>query len=218
MNSARRLNVERLFVLGDVVGYYYWPAECLALIERWPFDMVRGNHEDMLAKARHHPDTRPRIAAKYGSGINVALERLPEETIDRLAALPRRLNVAVQDKSALLCHGSPWSTDTYVYPDADESTRRAMADTASDAVFFGHSHYPLIWHIDGIAIANPGSVGQPRNRQPGAHWLIWDSASNAFEARCESYDVGFVCRICESRDPDLPYLSQVLTRTSDASA
>ena len=210
--EARNLSVERLLVLGDLVGYYYWPAECIDMLDAWPTDMVIGNHEEMLAVAETNEAEAQRILTTYGSGLSSALADLDADALARLSNLPRSLEVQIESRRVLLCHGAPWSTDTYVYPDADHSVRQEMARGSHDLVLFGHTHYPVDWALGSTRIINPGSVGQQRNRRPGAHWLCWDVATDSYDLRVEAYDVATVQAASDRRDPNLPYLSQVLTR------
>ena len=213
LDAAEREGVEQLFVLGDIVGYYYWPAECLELLNRWPVKYVVGNHEMMLADARDDEAARNAIRRKYGSGIDVALANLGEADTDRLAGFPRTIAAAVDGHRARLCHGSPWDTDVYLYPDASPEARVSMAAGGEEFVFYGHTHYPVCWRVGDTVVANPGSVGQPRNRAPGAHWLLWDVGSGELAPRIQDYDPEPVIRECRMRDPEMQYLASVLTRT-----
>ncbi|MCH8855364.1 MAG: flagellar hook-associated protein FlgK [Proteobacteria bacterium] len=67
--------------------------------------------------------------------------------------------------------------------------------------------------VEGSIVVNPGSVGQPRDRIPGACWALWDTESHAVELRRETYDASAEIAACRERDPHLPYLADVLTRT-----
>ncbi|MCZ7635918.1 MAG: metallophosphoesterase family protein [Verrucomicrobia bacterium] len=77
----------------------------------------------------------------------------------------------------------------------------------------GHTHYPMVKVVNGITVVNPGSVGQPRNSIPGAHWAVWDTARMAIDLRCEKYDYQQVVAESRVRHPELPYLANVLSRT-----
>ena len=209
--AAQGRGAERLLIAGDVVGYYYWAAECLDLLAAWPNDMVVGNHEDMLRAGVDNASVLPAIRRRYGSGIDVALATLGSR-LGTLLDQPRASRLDIDGHDVLLCHGSPADTDQYVYPDAPEAVRRTMAAGGAEFVFFGHTHYPVRWQVGRTVVANPGSVGQPRNRQPGAHWLLWDTTAATLESHCESYDTDIVSRECGARDPGNPYLATVLTR------
>lgn len=211
LGAARQAGVERLLIVGDLVGYYYAPDEVLEQLSHWDWTAVRGNHEDMLAEWRAGGNHKP-IYDRYGSGLAAAIEKLNERQLDQLNALPLRRDIEIGGKQVVLFHGTPTSVDTYVYPDAPEEDVDALAIPGADIVVCGHTHYPNIWRTDSGHIVNPGSVGQPRNRQPGAHWALWDSESGAIDLRIEAYDTEPLATECRRRDPHLPYLANVLSR------
>jgi hypothetical protein len=59
-------------------------------------------------------------------------------------------------------------------------------------------------------LVNPGSVGQPRNRIPAAHWALLDTESQELELMTAPYDVSPVVAFAAHRHPELPYLANVL--------
>jgi predicted phosphodiesterase len=79
-------------------------------------------------------------------------------------------------------------------------------------IVLGHSHYPMSHRIGKTLVVNPGSVGQPRNGEPGAHWAIFDTASNCLDFYSEEYDYSALINECKQRNPELPYLVDVLKR------
>ena len=81
-----------------------------------------------------------------------------------------------------------------------------------DLVVLGHTHYPMSHKIGRTLVVNPGSVGQPRNREPGAHWAIFDTVSRSLQRRMDAYDSAALVRECRRRHPELPYLADVLLR------
>jgi putative phosphoesterase len=211
LDVAAALGVETFLVAGDLVGYYYEPAQVLDMLDARLWWGVRGNHEDMLLDWLAGDD-RDAIRDRYGSGLSVAAETLTRRQLGRLASLPRTLSVALGGKRGFVCHGTPHCTDAYVYPDAADHVIADLAVAGHDLVVFGHSHYPVTWEIGETLIVNPGSVGQPRNRVPGAHWAFWDTEMHAVEHRVEPYDVSPVVEMCRRRDLRLSYLADVLTR------
>ena len=104
-----------------------------------------------------------------------------------------------------------------MYPDApDEFKSRIAREVPEGLVVMGHTHYPIHWDLGKVVAVNPGSVGQPRDRKPGACWALFDSNNDALELRRESYDYESVIRECEQRDPGLPFLGEVLRRRKEA--
>ena len=211
--SARKAGAEALLVTGDVVGYYFAPARVLGLLDGWRIWMVRGNHEDMLSRVRADATALEAIEGKYGSGIRAALRDLSLEQIDRLCDLPHPLELIFDSRRILLCHGAPWDNDCYVYPDASPDILQRCAAGGHDLVILGHTHYAMTHRVGPTTIVNPGSVGQPRDRRPGAAWALYDTATGGVSLRRESYAVDQVVVQAQARDPALPYLADVLTRT-----
>lgn len=211
--AAASSGAEKLLVTGDLVGYYHYPLNVLELLRPWDSYVVRGNHEDMLGVARSDPAFLTQVDARYGSGLRIAIEQLDTQQIDELCGLPHPLELVIDGCRILLCHGTPWDNDLYVYPDAKPELLERCAVQEFDLVVLGHTHYPMCHQIGGTLLVNPGSVGQPRNRKPGAHWALFDTESREVTLRCEAYDAGSVIAESRRRHPDIPYLAEVLERT-----
>ena len=212
LSAAQKNGVDKLLITGDIVGYYFWPGKVLELLTTWEKVVVRGNHEEMLAGARASPDYLNHVDRKYGTGLRVALNTLSIEQLDWLERLPHPRKVQIDGCSILLCHGSPWDLDQYIYPDAEEALLEKCSADKHNWVVLGHTHYPM-QHVRGnTTIVNPGSVGQPRNRKPGAHWALLDTAAQIVSFRVESYDAGPVIKAARNLQPDIPYLANVLSR------
>lgn len=211
LTEAENVGVERLICSGDYIGYYYDAAAVMDRLDEWRWDGVKGNHETMLGQWIDGVG-RDEIKRTYGSGI-AAAAAISEATIDRLLSLPDTQTLTISGRSAFVCHGSPWEPEAYVYPDASEEVRRRFAEQPEDLIMYGHTHYPVVWEIDGRVIVNPGSVGQPRNRKPGASWALWDTEAMSVELRQAAYDAQGLIEECHARDPELPYLAEVLVRT-----
>lgn len=210
--AAKELGVEHLLVTGDLVGYYFSPAKVLELLAPWSRYVVRGNHEDMLSESFSNPKSLDSIRNRYGSGIQVALEQLSESQLNELCSLPHPLQLDLDGCRILLCHGAPWDVGQYVYPDAKQDLLNRCIEPEVDFVITGHTHYSMERHIGDVQIVNPGSVGQPRNRLPGAQWAFLDTTSRRLEFRVEPYDREPLIRECLLRHPELPYLAEILER------
>ncbi|MBL1140626.1 MAG: metallophosphoesterase family protein [Proteobacteria bacterium] len=212
LDSIKRHEVGKLLIAGDFLGYYFWPREVLELLSAWDVNAIRGNHEDMFVKAGKSPEFLEHVNANYGEGLQVALDTLTSDQINWLENLPHSLEFDTGGSKILLCHGSPWDPDEYIYPDADNEIFEKCAQTGYDWIILGHTHYPMINRSLNATIVNPGSVGQPRNRQPGAQWALLDTESCEINLFCEKYNATHLIKESRGRHPELPYLADVLVR------
>lgn len=212
LDAVKQSQIDIILITGDFIGYYFWPAEVFELLSDWKIVAIRGNHDKMLERAKRDNSYLERITEKYGSGLSIALEKLEERHVEWLLNLPDTTMYDALDEKILLCHGSPWKNDEYIYPDAENSSLERYLDLNVSYVLQGHTHYPMAKQVGDVTIINPGSVGQPRNRQPGAHWALLDTGANDIKHFCEQYDCSRVVREARKRHPDIPYLAEILER------
>lgn len=210
--EAQMLRVQRLFLLGDFVGYYYYPDQVMTLLESWSVDMVQGNHEAMLKAAAENPAIAQQIRQKYGSGIEMALQKLSPKWIQTLTTLPTHKTIEVEGRTFLLCHGSPWNRDQYIYPNADAETLDRCAAVDADFVLMGHTHHPFVCCRRQRVIANAGSVGQARDKGGMASWIVINTTNGTLSFKHTRYDPSWLIEDTKRIDPHLPYLHEVLTR------
>ncbi len=212
LEEVSQAGIEHLFVLGDFVGYYYNPEKVLAQLAHFKTTMVRGNHETMMEAAQHDESSAKKIQARYGSGVSLALKKLSAEQIKQLLALPETARVTMDGVAFLLCHGSPWDNNEYIYPDASEDVLRRCASQGADFVLMGHTHRPFVYTHGGTVVLNSGSVGQPRDIGNLASWAIIDTANRSVIHRRTLFDTAPIVEEAKRIDPDVPYLAEVLTR------
>lgn len=210
--DARAHFVQKLFVLGDVVGYYYQPDRVMSFLSEWPCEMIQGNHEEMLLLAASDKVFAAEVRKRYGGGIDAALKTLDAATVRKLGGLPPRKTVVEDGLSMELCHGSPWDRDVYVYPDADGETLRRCAVPGAGMVFMGHTHHAFVKGVTQTTLVNAGSVGQNRFEGGIATWAFVDTAVRSAEIRRVPYAAARVADEARRRDPGLPYLWEVLFR------
>ena len=212
LNAVRQQHVDTLLIAGDFVGYYFWPVEVFSLLKEWDIVAIRGNHDRMLEDIVNDKSLRLKLYEKYGSGLDVAFEQLDSKSIEWLTHLPDSIEYETKDGNVLLCHGSPWDRDEYIYPDSSDLSLKRYENLNVKWVIQGHTHYPMYLKIGNIVLINPGSVGQPRNSQPGAHWATLDTDSGIVKHFCEKYDLSIVVKESQKRHPEIPYLAKILDR------
>jgi len=189
---------------GDLVGYGACPIEAIEWIRQEATCIVRGNHdralwEDGLKETFNHAAQR---------AIEWCLEVLGPGDLEWLRELPAG---PLWLDGFGLAHGSPADEDDYLTLTADVTgLDRYFEDKL---LFFGHTHIQGGWSWqrggiqpmsvpgaretqrvldldpDYLYLINPGSVGQPRDRDPRAAYAIWDSTDRLLTLRRVVYDI-----------------------------
>ena len=175
--------VDLILVGGDVASGPM-PAETLARLQSLGARFVRGNADrvlDFAGGAGGDPELWHR------SRLWVA-ERLGEEQLRFLADLPLDAVVGVDGIGPVrFCHGSPGSDEeTITRLTPDERLRALLAGVEERVVVCGHTHVQFDRTLDGIRVANAGSVGAPYEARPGAYWALLGSGVSF---RRTAYDV-----------------------------
>lgn len=204
--------VGHFIVAGDLVGYYYWPKLVVQrLMQDTRVTCIRGNHEDILAETLASACAADCYRQKYGSGYDVCLDSLSDEELRWLLSLPSKAELAIDGVHFSVHHGSPSSTDEYIYPDANSDILARCHDSCHYTVL-GHTHYPFMHASNSSILVNPGSVGQPRDCGGQASYVVINLANRSLRFKRIPYDIGPVIAAAKARDPALEYLQKIMTR------
>ncbi|MDZ7849927.1 MAG: metallophosphoesterase family protein [Halodesulfurarchaeum sp.] len=181
--------VDSLVCAGDLVGYNPWPAEVVERMRDREVPCVQGNHDRMVASRGNFRGNEMARA-----GVSYAREQLSAEQVEFLAELPP--DRTLFDGRVKIVHGHPDDPDRYTYP---EEFGPGMLGEESVLVL-GHTHVQHVEQTaDGIVL-NPGSVGQPRDRDPKAAYAVLDLDSKRVETRRVTYDISRVERAVAAAD------------------
>jgi predicted phosphodiesterase len=188
-SRVRRKRYEEIVCLGDFVGYGAEPNQVLDAMRtaRGRKIYIRGNHD--------------RVAAGLddGAAFNPAAREAAIWNRNHLSGPNRKFISGLTvgpfaNDDVMFCHGSPFDEDEYVFtvPHAAQIFKIFQARL----ILYGHTHLPVIFWIgpdgdvggtlvrgertfrlepDRRYLINPGSVGQPRDRNPDASFAIVDS-------------------------------------------
>jgi putative phosphoesterase len=160
--------VDEVLCAGDVVGYNPWPAECVDRVREVASVTVRGNHDRTVEEPGRYRANRMAHA-----GLRLARDRCSDDQLAWLRDLPERATRLDDRLLVVHSHPDPASRGTYVYPEAFPRMRPHLDDR--DVLVLGHTHVQHAATVDGRLIVNPGSVGQPRDRDPDAAYAVLDA-------------------------------------------
>jgi len=210
--EVEREEPDELWCLGDLVGYGPRPNPCCAAVERRAAICLAGNHDlGVLGSIDLAEFTGDAVeAARWTRGV---LAEGSRRFLESLASQGAREGVE-------LYHASP-RNPVWEYVLSAEAAAAAFELTESQVVLVGHSHVPLAISLtDGVLdggvapggietelgssrwLINPGSVGQPRDGDLRAAWLLLDLDAGRAEHRRVEYEVGLTQN--EIRERGLP--------------
>jgi predicted phosphodiesterase len=205
LRRARRKRCDAVLVLGDLVGYGGAPNQVVEAVRGLGPRLyaVRGNHDKVVTgiDSGGNFNQTALTAAQWTTG------RLTAANLRYVRELPQGpLRV---EEGLAICHGSPLDEDTYVFSDVD--AWEIFSRFEMPVTFFGHTHIPSLFWLEGrllgvkalrgtsgrIALSpggryliNPGSIGQPRDRDPRAAYMIYDSARRVVSWYRVPYPIG----------------------------
>lgn len=212
LNSALDLGIKKLLVLGDIVGYYYRPEAILESLSDWSFEIIKGNHEELLKALYEKKMDAYRLKEKYGSGHEMALQNLDDEELNWLFSLPSQKDIEINGVRFQLNHGSPNSIDEYIYPNTPVEKLEACNSEVHDFVLIGHSHYAFTYKCKNSVLINCGSVGQSRQKGGIANWVMIDTSDKSYEIMSTPYDTSSLIKEVKKIDPKNEYSYKILER------
>ena len=191
-------NVDHLFCCGDVVGYGAFPNECCDLLRQRNCPVIAGNHDHAVLDLTDisYFNEVAKHAVLWTRSI------LTSENGAFLHSLPLTLKV----DNMFFAHSSPDNPSEWNYILTMGEARINFGYFSEQFCFIGHSHQPFIItnyrddlscpetpEIDILEnrryLINVGSVGQPRDRNPNACYIILDLETGKVQIKRIPYDI-----------------------------
>ena len=185
---------EDIWCLGDMVGYGPDPHACIKLLRERGALAIAGNHDWAAIGQMDLAAFNPAAAA----AARWTTQNLTPEDVQYLRGLPTSL---VRDDFTLV-HGSP-REPLWEYLLTPEEGRASFSFFSTRYCLVGHSHIPLVFPEEGGPLAlppvlkvgtkrliiNPGAVGQPRDGDPRASYLLYRPEEGALYNYRVPYDI-----------------------------
>lgn len=192
---------DALWSLGDIVGYGPQPNECIATLREHEHSHIAGNHDwGVLGKIPLDDFNGDARKANLWNR-----EQLTPESLAYLEAAPE----TIVKGGVTLAHGSPrypiWEYLVYA-----STAKLSYEFFETKLCLVGHTHVPVLFELapqdsacrrfalpvgepfaleEGRYIVNPGSVGQPRDGDPQAAYLVLETEEMVLEHRRVAYDI-----------------------------
>lgn len=186
-------DVERIYCLGDVIGYGASPNECCEAVREREIPTITGNHDLAVTDLATDLSWFNPVASQ---AVLWTREQLSDENADFLRERPRTM----QTRDALFVHGSVRDPDEYIINTSSAEENLAVLRekyTKVPVCFFGHTHVKAVAPAPpeadddgddsgddavldlsrgGPFLVNPGSVGQPRDGDTFGSYVLVEPA------------------------------------------
>ena len=200
LDDSRAQGVTHFVCVGDVVGYNAAPAACIrAVRDELGCPCVRGNHDHYVS------DPGTNLADFHPSAAQVVewtRSQLAADDVQWLHDLPLQKPVM----GFMLVHATLDKPDHWGYVFENQQAEANFSYQYTPLCFHGHTHVPIIYSNEPGGVVhyqprdftlelgqrlfiNVGSVGQPRDGDPRASYVVYDMAARQIHFRRVAYDV-----------------------------
>lgn len=201
LEDIERCRPDAVFSLGDNIGYGPEPERVIQTLIRLRIPSVLGNHE-LAAKDPGFLEWFNPLARR---SLAMTFELLSPDSLGFIRELPTHLSA----HGLRMVHGFPPDSATlYMFQIETPQKRRILMELQERVCFVGHTHVLEIAACDreeGLSevafreganaldakhayLINIGSVGQPRDGDLRAKYVVWDDVHNTLDIRCVTYD------------------------------
>jgi predicted phosphodiesterase len=194
-------NIDAVFGLGDNIGYGPEPEEVLRVLQEETIPSVVGNHELACINSSMLDWFNPAAS----ESLKKTIQMLSQDSVKFISRLKKSMVI----QGCRLVHGFPPDSPTiYLFQVSQKKIFRYMSQMKERICFVGHTHELKIIEYDGEKcisdllkkdvtqlkrqsryIINIGSVGQPRDGDNRAKYVILDTESDIIEVRFVRYDI-----------------------------
>ncbi len=201
--QARGYGAQRFVLLGDYVGYGAnpdWAVSTVMDLVDGGAIAVLGNHDSAIANPREQLNVEARMVIEWTRGVLGTAQR------KFLAELP----LTQQSDDRLYVHADASQPKQWIYVASATEAAQSLIATSAHVSFCGHIHKPALYTMSATAkmtaftpttgaaiplavgrrwLAVLGSVGQPRDGNPAASYLMLDTAKNEITYCRAPYDI-----------------------------
>ena len=198
LDDCRAQGVTDFLCTGDVVGYNACPHECMEIVRALDCPVVVGNHDYYVSSRQNLDDFNPAAAAV----VEWTRKQLSMDEIYWLKRLP----FTHTQMGVTLVHSTMDRPENFGYVFDNLQAEANFLNQKTPVCFHGHTHCPMIYEksMNGVFridaqdftlpigrkyFVNVGSVGQPRDGDPRASYVIYDQKARTIRFRRLEYDI-----------------------------
>lgn len=202
LKDIQKRSVDKIYCLGDLVGYYCQINEVIDTIREYKIPCIMGNHDYALGY-NHGVIERSKTCTNV---LTNQLKYISYHNLEFIRTLNDSITIDIKEGKIFCVHGGLNNhIDEYIENLTDDYFSFLSNDITH--VVSAHNHKAVINSFSNIIYANTGSVGQPRDHDPRASYIIYEGGK--FQNIRVSYDIDKIVKVMlEYGYPN--YISEVL--------
>jgi predicted phosphodiesterase len=197
LQDAKEQRVTHYCCVGDIVGYNANPKECLKIVRDLNMPCVKGNHDEYCSTDETLEGFNPHAA----EAVNWTRKQLDDSD----KAFLRENKYVRLVASFSMVHATLDGPQRWGYVFDKLAAAASFTYQNTPVCFFGHTHVPVAFIRDSVVrggtyskfrvepgrkyFVNVGSIGQPRDGNPLAAYVIYDMDEGSIELRRLEYDI-----------------------------
>lgn len=191
--------IDEYVCLGDIVGYGADPNDCVSLVSELTPHIVAGNHDHGVCELTN--------IAYFNDAAQKAIEWSKRIMLKKHTGFLSSLPLVTEHRNMLFVHSTPAFPESWNYILSMNDAMREFGFFEQQLCFVGHSHQPVVFSMNQDSeigssidescrcvstkryIINAGSVGQPRDGDPRASFVIFDTRKKKITVRRVAYNI-----------------------------
>jgi putative phosphoesterase len=176
LEDIEKQKPDKVFCLGDLVGYGPRPNQVIEIIRESQIPTIMGNYDEGVGFEKGDCGCAYVTDEEKLNGqksVEWTTDQVTPQNKEYLRNLYDKIKFEVDGYEILLVHGSPRRINEYLYEDRPESSLTRMLESIDvDLLVCGHTHKPYHRIVESIRIINDGSVGKPKDGDPRACYAV----------------------------------------------
>lgn len=164
INYSLNLDIDQYVLCGDIFGYYYGQNDIISKLRNIVnLYSIKGNHDINYLNICLKLESEKIFIDKYGSSYKNIAKKISVANHNFIENMADYLELNFNDIKIGIFHGSPINhLSGRVYPDTEITEFDIYKNY--DYIILGHTHYRMLRNLGLTVIINPGSIGQPRDK------------------------------------------------------
>ena len=218
LHHLQHLNIDQIYVLGDICFRGPEPKRALELVRSLQAKVIKGNADEWIVRGVMAGEVPEQALEMMNKERDWSVSQLNETDIEYLKNLPEDLKIETNNGNLIHAfHATPADLFEIVQQNGPIAEKIMIMQEASMYVY-AHIHNPFVTYRDGKCVANLGSIGLPFDGQPLASFLVVEEVGEQLRVYNERvpYDISKVINQLDASEyPNKELLKKVILQAKN---